>query len=151
HGLYVAVKETLKVYGQWLCGKCMTLHDVTRDCHNPDGLVFFSIGSDNMSGYIVGILKPSSKETETNVTEGLVLDAELLDRVFKMPITNIKCIPHGCLLAFSQALKTILYKMVVQPDYVDVCVRLLLFPRYTMQVCRPKNKQEHRSGDRKSL
>ncbi|GJV96453.1 hypothetical protein Tco_1548030 [Tanacetum coccineum] len=63
HGLYMAVEETLKVFGQWLCGKCMTLHAVTHDCHHPDGLVRFSIGSDNMSGYIVGISKPSNKET----------------------------------------------------------------------------------------
>ncbi|GJX99422.1 putative reverse transcriptase domain-containing protein, partial [Tanacetum coccineum] len=84
--------------------------------------------SDNMSGYIVGISIGSNKETETNITEGLVLDVELLDRVFKVPITTVKCIPHGYRLAFSEALKTVLYK-----------------------VCRPKNRQERRSGNRKSL
>nr|GEW28764.1 putative reverse transcriptase domain-containing protein [Tanacetum cinerariifolium] len=44
-----------------------------------------------MSEYIVGILKPSNKESRTDITEGLVLDAELLDHVFKVPITTIKC------------------------------------------------------------
>nr|GEU75720.1 putative reverse transcriptase domain-containing protein [Tanacetum cinerariifolium] len=92
--------------GQWLYGKCTTLHVVTRACHHPDGLVRFSIGSDNMSGYIVGISKPSNKEIEINVTEGLVLDVKLLDRVFKVPITT---------------------------------------------VCRPNNRQERMSGNRKSL
>ncbi|GJQ98661.1 hypothetical protein Tco_0009800 [Tanacetum coccineum] len=81
YGLYMTVKETLKVFG-----------------------------SDNISEYIVGISKQSTKKTETNVTKGLALDVELLDRVFKVPITSVKCIPHGCRLAFSQALKTILDK-----------------------------------------
>nr|GEW87277.1 putative reverse transcriptase domain-containing protein [Tanacetum cinerariifolium] len=44
-----------------------------------------------MSEYIVGILKPSNKESRTDITEGLVLDAELLDHVFKVPITTVKC------------------------------------------------------------
>ncbi|GJR59842.1 hypothetical protein Tco_1502004 [Tanacetum coccineum] len=101
----------------------MTLHSLTRACHQPDGLVPFSIGSDNMSGYIVGFSKPSNKEAETNVTKGLVLDAEFFDRVFKVLITIVKCIPYGFRLAFSQALKMVLYK----------------------------NRQECRSGNRKSL
>ncbi|GJY87374.1 hypothetical protein Tco_0502002 [Tanacetum coccineum] len=88
----------------------MDLHAVSRACHHPDGLVHFSKGSDDMSGYIVGISKPSNKDPGTEITEGLVLDAELLDRVFKVPITTVKCIPHGCRLAFSQALKTALCK-----------------------------------------
>ncbi|GJS07057.1 hypothetical protein Tco_0363853 [Tanacetum coccineum] len=78
--LYMTVEETLKVFGNWLCGKCMTLHAVSRTCHHPDGLVYFSKGSDDMSNYIVAISKPSN----TEVIEGLVLDAELLDRVFKV-------------------------------------------------------------------
>nr|GEU38135.1 hypothetical protein [Tanacetum cinerariifolium] len=102
----------------------MDLHAVSRACHHPDGLVRFSKGSDDMSGYIVGISKPSNKDSGTEITEGLVFNAELLDRVFKVPITTVKCIPHGCRLAFSQALKT---------------------------VYRPKNRQEHRFGNRKSL
>ncbi|GJS71154.1 putative reverse transcriptase domain-containing protein [Tanacetum coccineum] len=79
------------------------------------------------------------------------MDAELLDHVFKVYITSVKCIPHGCRLAFSQALKTVLYKVVSQPNSVDAWVRLLLFSRCTLQVCRPKNRQERRSGNRKSL
>ncbi|GJV68014.1 putative reverse transcriptase domain-containing protein [Tanacetum coccineum] len=114
HGLYMTLEETLKVFDQWLCGKCMTLHAI-------------------------------------EVCEGLALDVELLDRVFKLPITTIKSIPHGCRLAFSQALKTVLYKVVAQPDYVAAWVRLLLFPRCMLQVCRPKNRQERRSGNKKSL
>ncbi|GJZ57278.1 hypothetical protein Tco_0612772 [Tanacetum coccineum] len=151
HGLYMAVEKTLKAFGQWLCGKCMDLHVVSRACHHPDGLVRFSKGFDDMGGYIFGISKPSNRESGTKVSEGLVLDVELLDRVFKVPITTVKCIPHGCRLAFSQALKTVLCKVVAQPDSVDAWVRLLLFPRCTLQVCRPKNRQERRSGNRKSL
>ncbi|GJT26270.1 hypothetical protein Tco_0906545 [Tanacetum coccineum] len=121
HESYMAVEETLKVFNQWLCGKCMDLH------------------------------APSNKESGTEITEGLVLDAELLDRVFKVPITTVKCIPHGCRLAFSQALKIVLCKVVAQPDSIDAWVRLLLFPRCTLQVYRPKNRQERRPGNRKSL
>ncbi|GKD51664.1 putative reverse transcriptase domain-containing protein, partial [Tanacetum coccineum] len=88
---------------------------------------------DDMSGYIVGISKPSNKEPGIEITEGLVLDAELLDCVFKVPITTVKCIPHGCRLAYSQALKTALCKVVAQPDSIDAWVRLLLFPRCTLQ------------------
>ena len=112
YGLYMTVEETLKAFNQWLCGKCMDLHAVSRACHHPDGIVRFSKGSVDMSGYIVGISKPPNKEVETEITKGLVLDAELLDRVFKVPITTVKCIPHGCRLAFSQALRTILCKVV---------------------------------------
>nr|GEX02655.1 putative reverse transcriptase domain, PPM-type phosphatase domain, protein phosphatase 2C family [Tanacetum cinerariifolium] len=50
-----------------------------------------------------------------------------------------------------KALKIALYKVVSQPDSVDAWVRLLLFPRCTLQVCRLKNRQERRSGNRKSL
>ncbi|GKC77653.1 putative reverse transcriptase domain-containing protein [Tanacetum coccineum] len=104
-----------------------------------------------MSGYIVGITKPSNKESVTEITEGLVFDAELLDCVFKVPIITVKCIPHGCRLAFSQALKTVLCKVVAQPVSIDAWVRLLLFPRCTLQVYRPKNRQERRSKNRISL
>ncbi|GJV71945.1 hypothetical protein Tco_1491940 [Tanacetum coccineum] len=95
-----------------------------------------------MSSYIAGISRPCVMKFETEVIEGLVLDVELLDRVFKVPITTVKYIPHGCRLAFSQALKIVLYKVVAQPDSIDAWVRLLLFPRCTLQVCRPKNRQE---------
>nr|GEV55523.1 putative reverse transcriptase domain-containing protein [Tanacetum cinerariifolium] len=36
-------------------------------------------------------LKPSNKESGTEITEGLVFNAELVDRVFKVPITTVKC------------------------------------------------------------
>ncbi|GJR65851.1 hypothetical protein Tco_0011916 [Tanacetum coccineum] len=29
------IEETLKAFGQWLCGKCMDLHVVSRACHHP--------------------------------------------------------------------------------------------------------------------
>nr|GFA82992.1 reverse transcriptase domain-containing protein [Tanacetum cinerariifolium] len=127
------VKKTLKAIGQWLCGKCMDLHVVSRVCHRPDGLVYFFKGSDDMSGYIIGISKPSNKEPKTEVTGGLVLDVELLDRVFKVHITTVTCIPPCSRLAFSQALKIVLCMVVAQPNFVDVWVRLLFFSRCTMQ------------------
>nr|GEW29921.1 putative reverse transcriptase domain-containing protein [Tanacetum cinerariifolium] len=86
-----------------------------------------------MSVYIFGISKPSNKEPEAELIEGFVLDAELLDRVFKVPITTVKCIPRGCCLAFSQVLKIVLCKVLAQPDSVNTWVKLLLFPRCTLQ------------------
>ncbi|GJZ78410.1 hypothetical protein Tco_0643247 [Tanacetum coccineum] len=86
-----------------------------------------------MSSYIVGISKPSNTKSKIEVIEGLVLDVELLDHVFKVPITTVKCILHGCHLAFSQSLKIVLYKVVSQPNSTDAWVRLLLFPRCTLQ------------------
>ncbi|KAJ0847106.1 hypothetical protein HanRHA438_Chr15g0732401 [Helianthus annuus] len=80
-----------------------------------------------------------------------MLDAVLLDRVFKAPIVTVKSIPHSCRLAFSQALKTALYKVVAQPRSIEAWVRLFLLPRCTLQVVRPKNRQERRSENRKAL
>ncbi|GJY64366.1 hypothetical protein Tco_0465826, partial [Tanacetum coccineum] len=88
---------------------------------------------DNISGYIVDISKPSYKEPEIEVTEGLALNFKLLGHVFKLPITTIKSIPNGCRLAFSQALKIVLYKVVARPNSLDAWVRLFLFPRCTLQ------------------
>ncbi|GJY01616.1 hypothetical protein Tco_0359768 [Tanacetum coccineum] len=65
-------------------------------------------------------------EKKENNSKGLVLDVELLDRVFKVPITTVKCIPHGCRLAFSQTLKTVLCKLVAQPDSVNAWVSYTL-------------------------
>nr|GEV68507.1 reverse transcriptase domain-containing protein [Tanacetum cinerariifolium] len=98
-----------------------------------------------ISGYIVGMSKQSNAESKIEVIEELGLGAELLDHVFEVPITAVKCIHHGCRLAFSQALKIVLYKVVSQLDSVDAWVTLLLFPRCTLQVCRLKNRQERRS------
>ena len=79
------------------------------------------------------------------------MDAQLLDRVFKLPITTVKSIPHNCRMAFSQALKAALSKVVAHPGSVEAWVALLILPRCTLQVFRPKNRQESRSGNRKSL
>ncbi|GKD46620.1 hypothetical protein Tco_1271265, partial [Tanacetum coccineum] len=61
---------------------------------------------------------------------------------------------HGLYMAVEEtlkALKTVLYKVVSQPDSVNAWVMLLLFPRCMLQVCRTKNRQERRSGNKKSL
>lgn len=64
----------------------------------------FAGGLDDISRQISGILKPTSIVHETVVHGGIVLDIELLNRVFKAPITTIKSIHHGWHMAFSQAL-----------------------------------------------
>jgi hypothetical protein len=108
--------------------------------------------SKEVESHIVGILKPSPKDFNTlGATEGLVLDANLLERVFQVLIFTVKSIPHSCRLAFSQALKEALYKVVAEPGSVGAWVRLLLLPRCTLQVFKPQTRQDRRSGNRKSL
>ena len=43
-------------------------------------------------------------------------------------VVTVKSIPHGCRLAFSQALKVALYKVVAKSGSVAAWVRLLLLP-----------------------
>ncbi|KAJ0438765.1 hypothetical protein HanHA300_Chr16g0617811 [Helianthus annuus] len=151
HGLFMDVEGTLKFFGQWMCGKCLSIHALSRACHHRDGLVRFTNRDNDMDSYIIGISRPSPKAHVTNVHESFMLDTVLLDRVFNAPIVTVKSIPHSCRLAFSQALKTALYKVVAQPRSIEAWVRLFLLPRCTLQVVRPKNRQERRSGNRKVL
>ncbi|MFS7889274.1 putative reverse transcriptase domain, exostosin [Helianthus anomalus] len=137
HGLFKNVEGTLKFFGQWMCGKCLSIHALSRACHHPDGLVRFTNRDNDIDNYIIGISRPSPKAHVTNVHESFLLDTVLLDRVFKAPIVT--------------ALKTALYKVVAQPRSVEAWVRLFLLPRCTLQVVRPKNRQERRSGNRKAL
>nr|KAJ0202940.1 hypothetical protein LSAT_V11C500229270 [Lactuca sativa] len=89
-GLFMEVEETLKAFGQWMCGKYMDLHALSRYCHHPDGRVRFVTGADGSSRYIFGILKSPTKASVKNARGGLVFDVGLLDRVFKAPITIVK-------------------------------------------------------------
>lgn len=151
-GLFSAFEETMRAFGQWLCGRCMSIHALSRACHHPDEVVRFSDGGEEGESRIVGILRPTSIGPEVICLDGgLVLDAGLLERVLEVPIITVKSIPHGCRLAFSQTLKDTLYKVVAEPSSVVAWVQLLLLPRCTLQVVRPTNRRERRSGNRKSL
>lgn len=150
HGLFKAVEETLKVCGQWMCGPCMRIHAMNRFCHHADGLVRFIGRPGELSGRIVGILNPSSQDPDIVVNDRVVLDVHILHRIFKQPITTVKSIPHSCRMAFSQALKVALNKVVAQPGSVEAWIKLLLFPRCILRVFRPSNRQESRSGNRKA-
>lgn len=77
--LFMAVEKTLMAFGQWMYGKCMTLHVVSRPCHHTNGLIRFITRADDLTCYIFGILKSYTKESSTNVIRGLVLDVGLLD------------------------------------------------------------------------
>ncbi|KAF5801740.1 hypothetical protein HanXRQr2_Chr06g0251571 [Helianthus annuus] len=115
HGLFLDVEGTLKFFGQWMCGKCLSIHALSRACHHPDGLVRF-----------------------TNRDNDIDRDFEALH------YRDFEALSQG-------ALKTTLYKVVAQPRSVEAWVRLFLLPRCTLQVVRPKNRQERRSGNRKAL
>ncbi|PWA83237.1 reverse transcriptase domain-containing protein [Artemisia annua] len=83
YNLFREVEGTLKVFGQWMCGKCMRLHALSRACHHPDGLVRFSEGMGDGGGNIVGILMPPTNEPPVKVNGGLLLDVEPSRRVLK--------------------------------------------------------------------
>ncbi|KAK2455796.1 hypothetical protein QL285_003218 [Trifolium repens] len=113
---------------------------------------YITLGSGEVESHIVGILKPSTKDVDTfDANEGLVLDAKVLERVLQVPICTVKSIPHSCRLPFSRALKEALYKVVVEPSSIGAWVQLLLLPRCTLQVVKPQNRRDRRSGNRKSL
>lgn len=150
-GVFMSVAATLKEFGQWICGDYMSLHALSRSCRHSGGLVKFNGDVDNMSEHIVGIQKPPPNEPDANLNEGVVLDAQLLDLVFKLPITTIKSIPHNCCMDFSQALKAAISKVVAHLGSIEAWVTLLILPRCTLQVFRPKNRQESMYGNKKSL
>ncbi|GJV58022.1 putative reverse transcriptase domain-containing protein [Tanacetum coccineum] len=100
--------------------------------------------------FIVGIVRPQVRR-EVVPLGGVVVDEVLLDRVFSLPITTVKSIPHSCRMTFSHALAAALGKVVATPTSIKAWVKLLLLPRCTLRVFRPSNRQERRSGNRKSL
>ncbi|GKD00916.1 hypothetical protein Tco_1171190, partial [Tanacetum coccineum] len=59
--------------------------------------------------FIVGIVRPQVRR-EVVPLGGVVVDEVLLDRVFSLPITTVKSIPHSCRMAFSHALAAALGK-----------------------------------------
>ncbi|GKB47037.1 hypothetical protein Tco_0897790, partial [Tanacetum coccineum] len=67
------------------------------------------------------------------------------------PKTANLSIPHSCRMAFSHALAAALGKVAATPTSIEAWVKLLLLPRCTLRVFRPSNRQERRSGNRKSL
>ena len=148
--LFVSVGEALKVSDQWLCGVCMRLHALSQACHHTDGLVRFKGVVGDVEEFIVGITRPYV-ERGVVALGGMVVDEVLLDRVFSLPITTVKSIPHSCRMAFSHALAAALGKVAAMPTSIEAWVKLLLLPRCTLRVIRPSNRQERRSGNRKSL
>ncbi|PNX55932.1 hypothetical protein L195_g049566 [Trifolium pratense] len=103
-GLFMAVEKSLKALKQWLCGRCMHIHALSRTCHHFDGLVRVTLGSEEVTSHII-------------------------EEVLQAPIFTMKSIPHSCRIAFSQALKEALYKVVAEPSSVSAWVQLLLLPR----------------------
>ncbi|KAK1422142.1 hypothetical protein QVD17_25051 [Tagetes erecta] len=149
YDLFVSVGRALRLNGQWLCGACMCIQAVSRGCHHADGIIRFVEIEGDVEDFIVGIPKPFvQREVPLG---GIAVDQALLDRVFSLPITTVKSIPHSCRMAFAQALDVALGKVVARPESIEPWVRLLLLPRCTLRVFRPSNRQERRSGNRKSL
>lgn len=148
--LFVSVGEALKVSDQWLYGVCMRLHALSRACHHEDGLARFKWVTRDVEEFIVGIARPRVG-SEVVPLGGVVVDEVLLDRVFSLPITIVKSIPHSCRMAFSHALVAALGKVAAMPTSIEAWVKLLLLPRCTLRVFRPSNRQERKSSNRKSL
>ncbi|GJZ45509.1 hypothetical protein Tco_0593105 [Tanacetum coccineum] len=109
-GLYMAVEETLKAlkvaFWPGLCG-ARSVWDLTYDTVK------------HFKGRQYAELQRHERSTEGNYW---VWKLRLVDCVFKVLITTVKSIHHGCRFTFSQALKTVLCKVVAQPNYVDAWV-----------------------------
>ncbi|GJT90098.1 hypothetical protein Tco_1078943 [Tanacetum coccineum] len=128
----------------------MCLHALSRACHHTDGMTRFKWVAGGVEEFIIGIVRPQVRR-EVVPLGGVVVDEVLLDRVFSLPITTVKSIPHSCRMAFSHALAAALGKVAATPTSIEAWVKLLLLPRCTLRVFRPSNRQERRSGNRKSL
>ncbi|XP_076919793.1 uncharacterized protein LOC143580733 [Bidens hawaiensis] len=148
--LLISVGEALKASDQWLCGMCMRPNALKRTCHHADGVTKYNEGVGAVEEFIVGIDKPHVMRNVAPLG-GIVADEVLLDRVFSLPITTVKSIPHSCRMAFSQALTAALGKVVTMTESVEAWVKLFLLPRCTLRVFRPSKRQERRSSNRKSL
>ncbi|GJW14651.1 hypothetical protein Tco_0018784 [Tanacetum coccineum] len=111
------------------------------------------VKSDDMSGYIVGISKPSNTESKIELIEGLVFDAELLDRILKcLSLLSNVCRPKNRQEHRSGNKKSLQQSSILnslatwgKDDGITMLVKSML------DGSRPKNRQEHRSGNKKSL
>ncbi|KAJ0599143.1 putative reverse transcriptase domain, exostosin [Helianthus annuus] len=151
--LFSNVGETLRVFGYWLCGRCMKTHALSRGCHHPDGIFMFSRKYGSDEDFVVGIPRPqdSGMVFELRTPQGVTGDVALLERFFSLPVRTVKSIPPSCRLAFAQALTGAIHTVVASPGTVENWVKLLLLPRCTLKVVKPSSRQERRSGNRKSL
>jgi hypothetical protein len=69
----------------------MSIRALSRACHHSDDLIRVTLTTEGVESHIVGIIKPSTKNPDTlDVTEGLVLDANLLERILQIPILTVK-------------------------------------------------------------
>ncbi|PWA97839.1 hypothetical protein CTI12_AA025070 [Artemisia annua] len=97
-GLFGDVVEALQNINQWLCGRCMALHALSRGCHHEDGVAKFLRNVDGKGEFIIGIPKPCQPivepAAEPDIGSKLVVDISLLERLFAMPITTVKSIPR---------------------------------------------------------
>ena len=147
------VEETLKVFDQWLCGRCMALHALSRVCRHSDGVSLSAPVSDGEVDRVVGLPKPCQHAAPVGsyLTGDVPADVALLERILSLPVKTVKSIPSSCRLAFAHPLTSTLRKVVAAPGSVDAWVKLLLLPRCTLRVVTPSCRQERRSGNRKSL
>lgn len=121
-------------------------------CRHHNGLIHGTRGLVEVKSHVVVIIKPSTIELDNIETnKKLVLDARLFERVLTTPIFTEKSIPLRCQLAFSQALKDDLYKVIIDPRSVGAWVQLLILPRCTLQMVKPHNRLDHRYGNQNSL
>jgi len=95
---------------------------MSRACHYDD-MIHGTNETGEVGSHIIHILKPSIKSSNAiGAKEGLVLDARLLEEVLQTPIFLVKSIPHSRRLAFFQALKDDLYRVVVDPRFFFLAI-----------------------------
>lgn len=102
----MAFEKSMRMVEQWIFGRCINFHAMSRACHHPDGLVCVTNETWEFKSHILHVSKPSRKDPDTLcVNEGLVLDARPLGNVLKEPMFTMKSIPHDCCLVLSKASK----------------------------------------------
>jgi hypothetical protein len=60
-GLFLAVEESLRVLGQWLCGKCINICTLSQACHHLGDLIRVIFTAGEIESNILVISKPSTK------------------------------------------------------------------------------------------
>lgn len=68
--LFMKLEESLKVVEQCLCGRCMSIHAISRTCHHPGSLVHVTHGTWKAESHIVGIVKLCTTNFDNLIATG---------------------------------------------------------------------------------
>ena len=157
--VFDAVNSTLRTIGQWMCGDCLGIQALKKQCKHDPAVPIFPPALDSKgecSCCIIGIPRPPSCQPSVAPFSDVVLSPSTLgvhslDKLFSCSSRTVKSIPPACRLAFSDTLKAVLWDVVGNPSSIEAWVRLLALPACTLSIFIPKDRNDKRSGNRKAL